>query len=582
MLDKFVPTKDVTEEQEDWRLVEKARTGDREAFGELVRRHRAKVYGYARSFAPEPFMAEDIVQEALIRAFLHLGTLVDSRRFLPWLHRIVRNQAYTRLKAAPFAMEQVFSSWSATGDAEADTDWESLDSILYRLGKQQARAGSEEFASPEEALMRRELLETITQMLRCLNPRERKIVESHFFDHLSPQEIAELFRMSQPNVYQILSRSRKKLGQERIRLAVDHYICNRKDEGLMKQVTLKKPEAFSQPVWTTAAVAMYGLTEYTQRRFSMSMVMGLTGHAFRISVVPGDVHIAGPTMFDFARLLPEGMRNLGYETKVVSQFTRAEHGPNANQVAPTLLAPGAREKRKLPDKLPEALSLIHEAIDRGQAVLCWDLFIPEFGLIYGYDTEKREFQAGDNCAHDKPISYEHLGRGLLEDLFVMAIEKPLETDQKSMLTGALQTILKHYRAEAEEADCSSCAYGLAAYDAWRQAFEQKSVEPNGNAYTTAVAQDARRHASLFWTEIAETWTDASFDSIRPLVRESSRLYEQIADEFALLAKMFPFPAGGQPNDPPHAQEAIAAIGRIQEKERDAVALLEEMQKKLLA
>lgn len=93
------PASQAEEQQEqDEILVERAKAGDQEAFGELVRRHRAKVYGYARSYTQEAFLAEDIVQDALIRAFLHLGTLVDSRRFLPWLHRIVRNQAYTRLK----------------------------------------------------------------------------------------------------------------------------------------------------------------------------------------------------------------------------------------------------------------------------------------------------------------------------------------------------------------------------------------------------------------------------------------------------------------------------------------------------
>ena len=72
----------------------------REAFGELVRRHRSKVYGYARAITRESYLAEDVVQDALVRAFC-AGELVDTRRFLPWVRRIVRNQAYTRLKEAP-------------------------------------------------------------------------------------------------------------------------------------------------------------------------------------------------------------------------------------------------------------------------------------------------------------------------------------------------------------------------------------------------------------------------------------------------------------------------------------------------
>ncbi|MEJ8546709.1 RNA polymerase sigma factor [Brevibacillus borstelensis] len=567
------------EEQTDAALVEKARNGDREAFGELVRRHRAKVYGYARSFTKEPFLAEDIVQDALIRAFLHLGTLVDSRRFLPWLHRIVRNQAYTRLKAGPQTREQVFSTWHSPAEEEPETDWQNLEGILYRLGQQHVHSLREQISTPEEALMRRELLETITKMLRCLNPKERQIVESHFFDHLSPQEIARLFRMSQANVYQVLSRSRKKLVREKIRLAVGQYVLNRKDEGFMNKVTLKKPEAFSQHVWTTAAAAMYGLTEYTERRFSLPMVMGLTGHAFRINVVPGEIHIAGPTMFDFGSVLSEGMRNLGFEVKVVQQHSQTAPGPNGNQADPSLLTAAAREQRKLPEMLPEALSLIHDAIDRGHAVLSWDLFIPEFGLIYGYDTETRQFQAGDNCGHDQSISYEHLGRGLVEELFVLAIDKQVAVDQKTMLASALRTILHHYR---QETSGPSCAHGLAAYDAWREAYRQKGIEPNGNAYTTTVAKDARRYASLFWKEIAETWTDAQFDGIRPHIEEARELYAKIADEYAVLACKFPFPAGGNPNDPDEAEEAVRVLDRISKLEEQAATVLEQMQKKLLA
>lgn len=97
------------DEMEDSELVIRAQAGEREAFGELVRRHRAKVYGYARAITQESYLAEDIVQDALLRAFLHLSKLVDAERFLPWMQRIVRNQAYTRLKARPTLQEQTFT-----------------------------------------------------------------------------------------------------------------------------------------------------------------------------------------------------------------------------------------------------------------------------------------------------------------------------------------------------------------------------------------------------------------------------------------------------------------------------------------
>ena len=51
--------------------------GNREAFGELVRRHRGKALGWATTLSRDITLAEDIVQDALIRAFLHVGELAD-------------------------------------------------------------------------------------------------------------------------------------------------------------------------------------------------------------------------------------------------------------------------------------------------------------------------------------------------------------------------------------------------------------------------------------------------------------------------------------------------------------------------
>jgi RNA polymerase sigma factor (sigma-70 family) len=119
------------ESLEDSDLVQLAQTGDREAFGELVRRHRSKVYGYARTITQESFLAEDIVQEALIRAFMHLGKLVDIERFLPWVHRIIRNQAFTKLKSNSATQETTFSQLEpAIPKKVTEEEWNDLDGIL--------------------------------------------------------------------------------------------------------------------------------------------------------------------------------------------------------------------------------------------------------------------------------------------------------------------------------------------------------------------------------------------------------------------------------------------------------------------
>lgn len=219
-------------------LVERARGGDQEAFGELVRRHRAKAYGWASQIARDAHLAEDIVQDALIRAFLHLSTLVDCSRFLPWLQTIIRNQAYMKLRrGGPFAKERPWGSFAEEASKyrkvltrNPATDWESLDSILFCLSSNTSQTAAHN-GNPEKNLLQKELLEHITRMLNCLNKRERQIFEAHFFRELSPQEIAQLFEISTANVYNLISRSRAKMQKERIRISISVYVNNRIETG---------------------------------------------------------------------------------------------------------------------------------------------------------------------------------------------------------------------------------------------------------------------------------------------------------------------------------------------------------------
>jgi RNA polymerase sigma factor (sigma-70 family) len=229
-------------------LVDQARSGDSDAFGELVRRHRAKALGLAGKLTQDSFLAEDIVQEALIRAFLHLGTLMDSGRFMPWLHRIVRNQAYMKLRrGGPFAKETPFASFApkkdnsnAAGTGIEMKDWSDIDHILYHLvdqAEQQARSNHD----PEGSLIRKEMLQGFHLLLNCLNKRERDIFEARFFGELPPAEIAALFGTTTANVYNSLSRSRAKLQKERMRISISVYVQKRAELGLPKRKILSPP-----------------------------------------------------------------------------------------------------------------------------------------------------------------------------------------------------------------------------------------------------------------------------------------------------------------------------------------------------
>jgi len=74
-------------------LVTRARSGDSPAFDELVRRHCRTVYRTALAIVRSPADADDVTQEAWLRAYLHLASFDGSACLKTWLVSIVRNYA---------------------------------------------------------------------------------------------------------------------------------------------------------------------------------------------------------------------------------------------------------------------------------------------------------------------------------------------------------------------------------------------------------------------------------------------------------------------------------------------------------
>src|SRR5580658_4903482 len=76
----------------DVELLEAAREGDHNAFGELVRRHHPRCINVATSILRDPGEAEEEAQNACWKAFEHLDQFQGEAEFSSWLLRIVKNQ----------------------------------------------------------------------------------------------------------------------------------------------------------------------------------------------------------------------------------------------------------------------------------------------------------------------------------------------------------------------------------------------------------------------------------------------------------------------------------------------------------
>ncbi len=105
-------------------LLERARAGDRSAFTELVRIHQHDVYTLASRLVRDPELAEDVSQEALIRAWRALPRFRGDCKFSTWLHRIVVNAAWSmrrsQLRHRAASLGEVHAEPEAIGDSPHD------------------------------------------------------------------------------------------------------------------------------------------------------------------------------------------------------------------------------------------------------------------------------------------------------------------------------------------------------------------------------------------------------------------------------------------------------------------------------
>lgn len=313
--------------------------------------------------------------------------------------------------------------------------------------------------------------------------------------------------------------------------------------------------------YTSAAQSIYALLQYTDKKedYSLTDVMGLTGHAFRINIHPENVSPAGTTMFSPTELLEKGLRVLGLT---------AEHLYGFRTPAP-------------PEKLQEAIEFAKESIDRGIPVIGWSLFIPEFGIIYGYDDEKQELYCKD-IEREGALPYAKLNELPLNFVFMLRVRDSLPVDAKEAWKAALASILEFSRGEAPTLS-QDFKHGITGYDAWMQAFRNRTIDPFGNAYNVEVVCCAREFAVQFFREFPKKWAGHTplEQEMLSLAEEAAEQYEQVADALRQMELLFPIPQGGEPNDPIYAEQAITLLTAAKAAEEQGVGTLQRMYEAIL-
>lgn len=177
---------DALSKQTDAQLVTLALQGNRDAYGELVRRHQSSAYNVARRVVGDSQDALDVTQDAFVRAYDALATFDSARPFTPWLHTIVTNLALNFAQRRRPAQSLELETEHHADDARANPE---------------ARA----LASEQQQRVRRALME--------LPPIWRAVIELRHFQDLSYKEISDALNIPVSDVKSHLFRARQKLKQ---------------------------------------------------------------------------------------------------------------------------------------------------------------------------------------------------------------------------------------------------------------------------------------------------------------------------------------------------------------------------------
>lgn len=179
---------------DDATLVERAREGDAPAFEVLVRRHFRAAYAVALAQLGNAMDAEDVCQDAFLRALKRLDDCRHPDRFSGWLLRIVRNRAHNY-----------------------------RDYRRVRDGLPLERSNASEPARGPEALRRSRLRSRLESALACLTPIQREVVLLYDLEGWRHREIAETLEISEVMSRQHLYVARRKLRRELGEEALEEY-----------------------------------------------------------------------------------------------------------------------------------------------------------------------------------------------------------------------------------------------------------------------------------------------------------------------------------------------------------------------
>ncbi|HEY6971515.1 MAG TPA: sigma-70 family RNA polymerase sigma factor [Candidatus Angelobacter sp.] len=174
-------------------LVQAAKKGDLEAFSDLVKRYDRNIFRIAQHITHNEDDAQDVVQEAFLKAYQNLNQFQGNSKFYTWLVRIAVNEALMKLRRRR-------TDRTVSIDEDVETEEGSM-----------PREVADWSPNPEQLYGQSELSDILKKTIQGLPPGFRTVFVLRDVEGLSTEETAEMLDLSIPAVKSRLLRARLQL-----------------------------------------------------------------------------------------------------------------------------------------------------------------------------------------------------------------------------------------------------------------------------------------------------------------------------------------------------------------------------------
>ncbi|UCC69128.1 MAG: sigma-70 family RNA polymerase sigma factor [Armatimonadota bacterium] len=526
----------------DGELVGLTRGGAREPFGTLVARYQGHVYGLAYSLAGNWAEAQDIAQEAFVRAYVNLDQLREPERFAAWLRRVTFSVAMNWLKAH---RPDVF------GQLEGRVDLDTLEVPDFRPG-------------PAEVVERRELAEAVLSAVGSLPPKYRVPLTMFHLDGLSYQKVADFLDIPLGTAKSLIHRARAKLKEALYPYAAPEL-------GPVVQEVFnehKLPEEFARKVlenvptlgWGTGrectfAGALEAALAPTAHPYTYTDIMGFSGLAFRVRWhhENDEARWCGScAVGEMPEEIEAVQRATGWQFRIEVLF--GDDATNVGRLAPDIAA----------------------SINGDRPVLAYDKWL-NMGVVYGYEEGGERLLVRSYSSDDLPPSFPASELGAPHHRLIIFLSERIEPlAPRAAAAEALRIAVRNWQRERFAPIPVEYWYGKAALEHWLADIGEAEDLPEDDRgklgrvtwWNFAAMHDARKAAVTFLGEGAEA-----------LGGEAAKGLGRTADIYAEEVKLFDAVAAE-----PHVFGGAGAgwTAEVRRRERETLSRAIELEEKAIA